>query len=89
MEQAVLAACWDTDGSKIYTGSADKMGKAWDLQTDQNVQFAVHDQVSPLKRVRSDHPLGWLSSGREVPSAPPENWLTINRRSQKCFQSIF
>ena len=48
VEQAVLAACWDTDGSKIYTGSADKMGKAWDLQTDQNVQFAVHDQVTPF-----------------------------------------
>ena len=37
------------------------------------------------KRVRSDRPLGGLSSGREVPSAPPENWLTINRRSQRYF----
>ena len=41
------------------------------------------------KRVRSDHPLGGLSSGWEVPSAPPENGLTINRRSQRCFWSTF
>jgi mRNA export factor len=45
----VLSACWDSDGTKIYTGSADKQGKAWDLQSDQAVQFAQHDQ--PIKSV--------------------------------------
>ena len=34
------------------------------------------------KRVRSDRPLGELSSGREVPPEPPENWLNINRQSR-------
>ena len=32
------------------------------------------------KRDRSDRPLGELSSGREVPPEPPENWLNLNRR---------
>ena len=33
-------------------------------------------------RDRSDRPLGELSSGREVPPEPPENWLNLNRRSR-------
>mmetsp|Transcript_44410 Transcript_44410/g.105894 ORF Transcript_44410/g.105894 Transcript_44410/m.105894 type:complete len:338 (-) Transcript_44410:169-1182(-) len=59
--QAVLSACWDSDGSKIYTGSADKMGKAWDLQSDQNVQFAVHDQ--PIKFVAEVPALNMIVTG--------------------------
>ena len=38
-------------------------------------------RTSVGKRVRSDRPLGELSSGREVPPEPPENWLNLNRRS--------
>ena len=41
-----------------------------------------------LKRVRSDHPLGELSSGREVPPEPPENWLNINRRSREISSQL-
>ena len=46
---------------------------------------ARNPRTSSEKRVGFDRPFGGLSSGREVPSTPPENLLTINRRSQRFF----
>ncbi|CAG0886452.1 unnamed protein product [Cyprideis torosa] len=43
----VLDACWSDDGSKVFTASADKTCKAWDLGSSQHIQVAAHDQ--PIK----------------------------------------
>ena len=45
----VMGCCWSPDGGKLFTGSADKTGKVWDLASSQVVQFAAHDQ--PIKAV--------------------------------------
>uniref|UniRef100_A0A7S0F2S4 Anaphase-promoting complex subunit 4 WD40 domain-containing protein n=1 Tax=Hanusia phi TaxID=3032 RepID=A0A7S0F2S4_9CRYP len=45
----VLSACWDNMGTKVFTASADKQGKVWDLSSQQVIQFAQHDQ--PIKCV--------------------------------------
>jgi WD40 repeat protein len=45
----VLSCCWSAMGDKIFTGSADKTGKAWDLNSQQAMQFAAHD--APIKSV--------------------------------------
>ena len=37
-------------------------------------------KLADWPRFKWDRPLGGLGSGREVPSAPPENCLTTNRR---------
>ena len=48
----VMGCCWSPDGGKLFTGSADKTGKVWDLASSQVVQFAAHDQ--PIKAVHMD-----------------------------------
>ena len=59
-----------------------------DSPSDQGQNLAVTVLYAPCSldsgtdRVRSDRPLGELSSGREVPPEPPENWLNLNRRSR-------
>uniref|UniRef100_A0A6V2XQ38 Uncharacterized protein n=1 Tax=Emiliania huxleyi TaxID=2903 RepID=A0A6V2XQ38_EMIHU len=45
----VLSASWSADGARVYTGSADKTAKVWDLATNQAVQCAAHD--APVKDV--------------------------------------
>jgi len=57
----VLSACWSPDSSKIFTGSVDKQGKAWDLATQQVVQFAQHD--APIKCVH------WIEAHNMVVTA--------------------
>lgn len=45
----VLDVSWSDDGSKIFTGSADKTAKMWDLASNQHIQVAQHD--GPVKTV--------------------------------------
>jgi len=48
-----------------------------------------YERGTPVKQtVRSDRPLGELSSGREVPPEPPENWLNLNRRSRDIYSQL-
>lgn len=41
--------CVIQDGTKIFTASADKTAKLWDLATNQATQIAQHD--APIKTV--------------------------------------
>lgn len=45
----VLACSWSGDGARVYTGSADKTAKVWDLATNQAMQCAAHD--APIRHV--------------------------------------
>ncbi|KAJ3129191.1 hypothetical protein HK098_002175, partial [Nowakowskiella sp. JEL0407] len=42
-----LCTSWSKDGTKVFSGGADKVGKVLDLQTGQTSQFASHD--APIK----------------------------------------
>eukprot|EP00040_Diaphanoeca_grandis_P016852 m.87402 g.87402 ORF g.87402 m.87402 type:complete len:362 (-) comp26067_c0_seq1:28-1113(-) len=44
---AVFDLSWDNTGSKVFSASADKTVKMWDLNTQQFTQIGVHDQ--PVK----------------------------------------
>ncbi|KAL4655258.1 mRNA export factor-like isoform X2 [Arapaima gigas] len=46
----VLDVCWSDDGTKVFTGSCDKTGKMWDLNSNQEMQVAQHD--ASIKSVR-------------------------------------
>ncbi|XP_065184418.1 mRNA export factor-like [Sycon ciliatum] len=46
----VLDCAWHPDGSKVFTGSADKTAKIWDLQANQSMAVAQHD--GPIKSVK-------------------------------------
>jgi len=46
----VLSCCWSSDGTKLFSGSADKQAKMLDLGTGQQVQVAQHD--GPISAVR-------------------------------------
>ncbi|RTG90876.1 mRNA export factor [Schistosoma bovis] len=43
----VFGACWSTDGSKIFSVSADKTAQMWDLGSNTFAQVGVHD--APVK----------------------------------------
>lgn len=45
----VLDVSWSDDGTKIFTGSADKTAKMWDLGSNQHIQVAQHE--APVKTV--------------------------------------
>lgn len=45
----VLDVSWSDDGTKVFTASADKTAKMWDLAANQLVQVAQHD--APVKTV--------------------------------------
>lgn len=45
----ILSCCWSEDGSKVFTASADKTAKMWDLQANSFVQIAAHDQ--PIRTI--------------------------------------
>lgn len=45
----VLACSWSNDGARVYTGSADKTAKVWDLASNQAMQCAAHDM--PIRDV--------------------------------------
>lgn len=48
-QNAVLDVCWSDDCSKVFSASADKTVKMWDLQANQQIQVAAHD--APIKTV--------------------------------------
>mmetsp|Transcript_71976 Transcript_71976/g.197088 ORF Transcript_71976/g.197088 Transcript_71976/m.197088 type:complete len:342 (-) Transcript_71976:14-1039(-) len=52
----VLCASWSNDGARVFTGSADKTAKVWDLATSQATQVAAHDQ--PIKNISWVQELG-------------------------------
>lgn len=43
----VLDVAWSDDGTKVFTASADKTAKMWDLNSNQAMQVAQHD--APVK----------------------------------------
>lgn len=45
----VLDVCWSDDCSKVFSASADKTIKMWDLQSNQQLQVGSHD--APVKTV--------------------------------------
>lgn len=45
----ILDVCWSDDCSKVFSASADKTVKMWDLQSNQQMQVAAHD--GPIKTV--------------------------------------
>lgn len=42
---AVLDAAWSDDGTRVFTASTDKTVKMWDLQSNQSIQVAQHDDA--------------------------------------------
>lgn len=48
-QAGVLDTCWSDDCSKIFSASADKTVKMWDLASNQQMQVAAHD--APVKTV--------------------------------------
>ncbi|KAJ3101623.1 hypothetical protein HDU97_001236 [Phlyctochytrium planicorne] len=54
-----LTCCWSKDGTKLFSGGADKAGKIMDMNTGQTMQVASHD--APIKVGRFfDNPQGTL-----------------------------
>ncbi|XP_022650419.1 mRNA export factor-like [Varroa jacobsoni] len=51
----VLDIAWSDDGSKVFSASADKTVKMWDLNANQLVQVAAHDNA-----VKTVH---WINAG--------------------------
>ncbi|KDQ13524.1 hypothetical protein BOTBODRAFT_111302 [Botryobasidium botryosum FD-172 SS1] len=49
-EGPVFDLCWSKDGSKLFSGGADKAARMFDIQSGQAVQVAAHD--APVKCVR-------------------------------------
>ncbi|KAJ3121746.1 hypothetical protein HK101_006703 [Irineochytrium annulatum] len=49
-EAPVLCCAWSKDGSKLFSGGADKIGKMMDINTGQTTQVAAHD--GPIKCAR-------------------------------------
>ncbi|KAG9010988.1 hypothetical protein FRB94_009034 [Tulasnella sp. JGI-2019a] len=54
-EGPVLDVCWSKDGTKIFSGGADKAARMYDLQTGASQQVGAHD--APIKCVR------WIETG--------------------------
>lgn len=48
-QSAVLDVCWSDDCTKVFSASADKTVKMWDLNTNQQMPVAAHD--APIKTV--------------------------------------
>lgn len=46
---AVLDVCWSDDNTKVFSASADKTVKVWDLNANQQMVTAAHD--APIKTV--------------------------------------
>ncbi len=44
-EGPVLSTHWSPDGTKVVSGGADKVGKLFDLQSQQSTQIAAHDDT--------------------------------------------
>lgn len=42
-QNPVLDVCWSDDCSKVFSASADKTVKMWDLQANQQIQVGLHD----------------------------------------------
>mmetsp|Transcript_20944 Transcript_20944/g.45820 ORF Transcript_20944/g.45820 Transcript_20944/m.45820 type:complete len:353 (+) Transcript_20944:170-1228(+) len=42
-QQPLLCACWNADGSQVFTGGCDKTVRLWNLATNQSQQVAQHD----------------------------------------------
>jgi len=49
-EGPVLDVCWNKDGTKIFSGGADKAARMYDVQSGQATQIGAHD--APVKNVR-------------------------------------
>ncbi|KZO99275.1 WD40 repeat-like protein [Calocera viscosa TUFC12733] len=49
-DQPVLSVCWSKDGTKLFSGGADKIAKMYDVNTGQSTQVAAHDE--PIRHVR-------------------------------------
>ncbi|KAG9049136.1 hypothetical protein FS837_011055 [Tulasnella sp. UAMH 9824] len=49
-EGPVLDVCWSKDGTKIFSGGADKAARMFDVSTGQSTQVGAHD--APIKCVR-------------------------------------
>ncbi|KAK6347706.1 Poly(A)+ RNA export protein rae1 [Orbilia javanica] len=49
-EGPVLSVCWSKDGSKIFSGGADKAGRMFDASTGQSTQVAAHE--APVRCVK-------------------------------------
>ncbi|EJT98299.1 WD40 repeat-like protein [Dacryopinax primogenitus] len=60
-EQPVLSVCWSRDGSKVFSGGADKIAKVYDVASGQSTQVAVHDE--PIKAVRWVDQVNVLATG--------------------------
>ncbi|KAG8878272.1 hypothetical protein FRB97_002671 [Tulasnella sp. 331] len=54
-EGPVLDVCWSKDGTKVFSGGADKAARMYDLQTGASQQVGAHD--APIKCVR------WIETG--------------------------
>ncbi|KAF8583582.1 Poly(A)+ RNA export protein [Ramaria rubella] len=49
-EGPVLGVCWSRDGTKLFSGGADKAARMFDVQSGQSSQVAAHD--APIKCVK-------------------------------------
>jgi len=55
-EGPVLDVCWSADGTKVFSGGADKAARMYDVQSSQMSQVGAHD--APIKCVR------WFEPGK-------------------------
>jgi len=76
-QQPVLSCCWSVDGSKLFSGSADKQAKMLDLSTGQQMQVAQHDgPISVTRFVASPQAqllvtASWDKTIKVTPPLPP------------------
>ena len=77
----VLDLCWSKDGSKLFSGSADKSAKAFDMTNGQSSQVAAHDApVSALRWVEA--PTGGVLATASYDKSLRVSWYALPCHTQ-------
>ncbi|CAG8447329.1 5390_t:CDS:2 [Acaulospora morrowiae] len=60
-EKPVLCVAWSKDGLKVFSGGADNAGRCFDVNTQQAIQIAAHDQ--PIRCIKYVDQVNLVATG--------------------------